>query len=376
MILTDIFFIILNQRIFLYPTNLINMSRVKPNMPLVIVIPAYKPDQTLITLVRQLRAFAQSVIIVDDGSGSPYLPLFTELEKYDYVKVLHHAVNVGKGQALKTAFNYFLTHETSAVGVVTADADGQHLCHDIQQIAEQLTCNPHALTLGSRTFTEGVPWRSRFGNNLTRMIFRLLIGQSLQDTQTGLRGIPREFLKALLKTRSLGYDFELDMLISASKQKIKIKEIPIQTVYKDANKNSHFNPLIDSLKIYFVFCRFLIFSIISGLLDFFAFSLGFILCGHILCSESLARVFSGTCNFLLNKELVFKSKERFLPEALKYTLLCLVNLVFSYGLISSLVFLGANVYASKMIALIGLFFANFAIQKLLVFAPEELSETT
>ncbi|HRE33198.1 MAG TPA: GtrA family protein, partial [Candidatus Berkiella sp.] len=99
------------------------------------------------------------------------------------------------------------------------------------------------------------------------------------------------------------------------------------------------------------------------MLDFLAFSFAFMLCGHILVSESLARIFSGTCNFLLNKELVFKSKDNILPEALKYALLCLVNLAFSYGLISSLVYIGANVYASKMIALIGLFFANFAIQK-------------
>lgn len=343
----------------------------------IIIIPAYKPDQNLISLIEQLQVYGQLIIIVNDGSGPLYSPIFTQLEKLDFVKVLHHAVNLGKGQALKTAFNHFLTHyDSHCPGVVTADADGQHLAKDIHQVSEQLKQFPFALTLGVRSFKEGVPWRSRFGNNLTKMIFRLLIGQSLQDTQTGLRGIPREFLKSLLKTRSLGYDFELDMLISASKQKIKINEIAIHTVYKDANKSSHFNPLIDSLKIYFVFFRFLIFSIVSGLLDFFAFSAAFMLCGHILFSESLARIFSGSCNFLLNKELVFRSKEKILPEALKYTLLCLVNLVFSYGLISSLIFLGANVYASKMIALIGLFFANFAIQKLLVFGREEEETVT
>lgn len=339
----------------------------------VIVIPAYKPDISLISLIDELKKH-QQLIIVNDGSGVNYLPIFHELEKMDNVTVLHHAVNLGKGQALKTAFNYFLNHYShDCKGVVTADADGQHLVQDILHVAKALDENPLALTLGARTFKKGVPLRSRFGNNLTRLIFRLLIGQSLQDTQTGLRGIPHHFLKVLLKTSSSGYDFELDMLISASKQKIKINEIPIQTVYKDENKSSHFNPLIDSFKIYFVFFRFLIFSILSGLIDFCAFSIAFVFCQHILVSESLARIFSGTCNFLLNKELVFKSKQKMLPEALKYALLCLVNLVFSYGLISSLVFLGANIFASKMIALIGLFIANFAIQKVLVFSKEEES---
>ncbi len=337
-----------------------------------IIIPAYKPDHSLITLVQALSEQGQAIILVNDGSGMNFDAIFQSCQQYAHVTVLEHAVNLGKGQALKTAFNYFLTHANPACpGVVTADADGQHLVEDIIKLSSALQEHPKALCLGMRNFSKGVPFRSRFGNNLTRFIFRILIGHSLQDTQTGLRGIPREFLKSLLKTNSSGYDFELDMLISASKQQIKMKEVPIHTVYQDGNKSSHFNPLVDSLKIYFVFFRFLIFSIVSGLLDFLAFSFAFMVTGQILISETLARIFSGTCNFMLNKELVFKSKQRLLPEALKYATLCIVNLIFSYGLISSLVFLGANVFASKLIALTGLFIANFAIQKLMVFGKEE-----
>ncbi len=340
-----------------------------------IIIPAYKPDQSLIGLVRELTQHNLSLIIVNDGSGPLFESIFQACE-HPCVTILSHAVNMGKGQALKTAFNYFLNQEdTNCPGVVTADADGQHLVQDILNVSEALSHHPYALCLGVRNFSQGVPFRSRFGNNLTRFIFKILIGHSLSDTQTGLRGIPRSFLKSLLKTSSNGYDFELDMLISAAKQKIKMKEISIQTVYKDNNKSSHFNPLVDSFKIYFVFFRFLIFAIVSGLLDFLAFSLAYLVFGQVLVSETLARIFSGTCNFLLNKELVFKSKERILPEALKYATLCLVNLGFSYGLISSLVFLGANVFASKLIALAGLFVANFAIQKVLVFRKTEASFT-
>jgi glycosyltransferase involved in cell wall biosynthesis len=340
----------------------------------IVIIPAYRPDPSLIQLVTALVESRLDIVVVNDGSESKYNAIFSELEKMNQVKVLTHGVNLGKGQALKTAFNEVLTHyPANCPGVVTADADGQHLVEDILNVTQALKSNPHALWLGARSFKQGVPLRSRFGNDLTRYIFKLLIGQSLQDTQTGLRGIPRGFLSSLLRTSSHGYDFELDMLICASKQGLPMLEVPIQTVYKDNNKSSHFNPLVDSFKIYFVFFRYMIFSIISGLLDFAAFSLTFFFCGHVLFSESLARIFSGTCNFLFNKELVFKSSNRILPEALKYTLLCLVNLVFSYGFITSLVFLGANVYASKLIALIGLFFANFAIQKLMVFNREEAS---
>ena len=93
--------------------------------------------------------------------------------------------------------------------------------------------------------------------------------------------------------------------------------------------------------------------------------------GQIFISEGIARVLSGSINFFWNKRLVFKSKQSTIPEALRYILLCLVNLVFSYGLISSLVFFGLNVHASKLLELLGLFIANFAIQKLMIFGREE-----
>ena len=339
----------------------------------VIVIPAYQPDSKLITLIEALSMHNDlKIIVVNDGSSIPCYEIFDKLKKFPHVKVIDHAVNLGKGQALKTAFNYFLTHfDSQFAGVITADADGQHLPEDIIKLAHEFSLRPNTLYLGARAFDTDVPWKSRFGNGLTKFVFKLLIGQSLRDTQTGLRAIPRSFLNQLLRTTSNGYEFELDMLIKATKQQLPIKEVIIKTVYTDNNKGSHFNPIIDSLKIYFVFLRFLVFAIISGLIDFFAFSLAFFLCGNILLSESLARVLSGTCNFLFNKELVFKSKANLRFEALTYTLLCVVNLVFSYAFIQSLVYFGANVYASKLIALFGLFIANFAIQKLIVFNQTE-----
>src|SRR5204863_1625446 len=107
-----------------------------------------------------------------------------------------------KGQALKTAFNHVLLHAPAdAVGVVTADADGQHLAADIRRVAERLEqarTTGAALILGSRTFAKDVPLRNRFGNVLTRGVFRLVIGRAIGDTPTALRGIPRGFLAALM----------------------------------------------------------------------------------------------------------------------------------------------------------------------------------
>ena len=111
--------------------------------------------------------------------------------------------------------------------------------------------------MGIRSFDTGVPWRSQFGNNLTRRIFQLFTRIDLHDTQTGLRAIPRSLLPRLLEVKANRYSFELEMLLIASRDRISLVQKPIQTVYLDGNSDSHFNPVLDSLRIYWVFVRYL-----------------------------------------------------------------------------------------------------------------------
>ena len=47
-------------------------------------------------------------MIVDDGSGAEYQEMFARASAFPHVEVLRHAVNLGKGAALKTAFNHVL----------------------------------------------------------------------------------------------------------------------------------------------------------------------------------------------------------------------------------------------------------------------------
>ncbi len=223
-----------------------------------IVIPAYQPGPELETLVKALLAEGGTeVIIVDDGSSLEQASIFPALASLPGVHMLRHDTNKGKGEALKTAFNYFLTSFPEASpGIVTADADGQHLPEDIAAVSRCLSENGAALCLGTRRFKGVVPAKSLFGNALTRLVFRAFSGRAVSDTQTGLRGVPRAFLPGLLKARASGYAFELEMLLMAARSGMQITEVPIETVYMQGNASSHFRPLLDSLRIYSVFLRF------------------------------------------------------------------------------------------------------------------------
>ena len=120
-----------------------------------------------------------------------------------------------------------------------------------------------------------MPLRSRFGNVVTRNLVRAVIGQRMSDTQTGLRGVPSALATELLRLPAAGYEFELDMLVLAKHLAMSVREVPIATVYLDGNVSSHFNPVRDSMKIYFVLFRFALLSLATAVVDNVVFIGGF-----------------------------------------------------------------------------------------------------
>jgi glycosyltransferase involved in cell wall biosynthesis len=217
-----------------------------------IVIPALNPSETLIDYVKELLQKGSSlVIVVNDGSAQELNYIFEQLSAMERCHVLTHEINRGKGRALKTAFEYFLTTETHLKGVVTADSDGQHSVEDIEKIAEALESGERSLILGVRDLNaEHVPFRSTLGNRLTTYFFDWLFGYRLEDTQTGLRGIPASELPTLTQLKGERYEYEINMLIYARRNQLPFHEIPIETIYFNNNEGSHYKSIRDSMKIF------------------------------------------------------------------------------------------------------------------------------
>ena len=236
----------------------------------VALIPAYNPDRLLVRLVQEMQRSGRlaEIIVVDDGSGEECRSIFARLAAIPGVTVLHHAVNLGKGAALKTGLNHFCFAMPEGSGVVTADADGQHLPADVLRVAQRLEETGDRLVLGSRQFAGGVPLRSRLGNVCTKYAFWGVMGKKLEDTQSGLRGIPQALARQLLRAKNSGYEFELDMLVHCRRTGVPIEACPIAAVYLDENRSSHFHPLFDSLRIYYVFLRFIAALLATAAVDY------------------------------------------------------------------------------------------------------------
>lgn len=229
-----------------------------------LLIPARNPGVQLVDLVEEcVRGGFSSVIVVDDGSDPECGSIFDRLAKHAQVRVLRHRANRGKGRALKTGMQLFLNESASYGGIVTADADGQHTADDVLRIARAFTAAPHAMIIGARHFDRGVPLRSRWGNVVTRNIFRLATGRKLTDSQSGLRAIPTAMIPQLLLLPGERYEFETAFLLHACRLPNQPIEMPIRTVYEDGNRTSHFRPLLDSVRIYIVLLRYCI-SLLFG----------------------------------------------------------------------------------------------------------------
>lgn len=352
------------------------------SIPVTVIVPSLDPDEKLLRVIRGIAeaGFAR-LILVNDGSKPENTVWFEKaaelaLEKGLRVEVLRHAKNLGKGRGLKNAFNHYLCDTDGSVGVVTADGDDQHTTADIVRCAQALLKQPDTIFLGCRNFSlEGIPARSRFGNRMTSLMFRMACGMKLSDTQTGLRAIPNTCLSAFLDLEGERFEYETNMLLEMKRRQMPYAEVSIDTVYIEENKSSHFRPLIDSMRILRVLSRFLLSAGASFLLDIGLFVLfGWLLrrlpgSSSAFAATILARIFSSVFNFTVNKNLVFQNRGTVRKTAVRYYALCAVQMLCSATLVAWLVGLAGAVWSVplKLLVDVILFFISFQIQQGWVF---------
>ena len=356
-----------------------------------VVLPSLDPDEKLGAVIEGLLEYGfKDIILVNDGSKQENLHYFTDAAAaHPEITLLHHEVNRGKGAALKTAFTWFLENRPDAFGVVTVDGDNQHHPEDTRACCEHML-ETGKVVLGCRDFTlDHVPARSRFGNHTTSAVFKIFVGMTISDTQTGLRAIPRDALEILNTVKGDRFEYETNMLLAMKDYAIEFDEVKIRTVYIEENKSSHFNPIKDSWRIYKLilahFFRYTAVSLCSAILDNGIYALLDSLLHNSLYSLALtatctvgARVVSSLFNFFMNKNVVFKTNTSTSKAMLRYYALAVPQLAAQALLTQGVywllhipegsTFLRTFVYAVVMTVL---YIVSFMIQQRWVFAPQK-----
>lgn len=353
-------------------------------LDLTIIIPSYNPDEKLIKVVEGLKEKGfHDIIIVNDGSDSNHQEPFKKLDG-EYT-IIHHKENKGKGRAMKTAFSFCAENRKHSLGVITVDGDNQHKPEDVYACGKALLERPDSLVLGCRDFSGAdVPKKSRYGNHITKGVFRIFCGLKISDTQTGLRAFSADKLIQMSEIKGERYEYETNVLLEAKDMNLSFTEVPIQTVYINDNESSHFHPVRDSLKIYGIIIKFFMNSIASTGIDLSLFFLLTLVLKKtqmsqtalIFCATAIARVCSSLFNYKVNRSVVFGKGTTY--SIVKYYILCVCQMMVSAGIVSLLsAAFGAGSIASTVLKALTdtcLFFISFRIQKNWVFRRQPIEE--
>jgi putative flippase GtrA len=337
---------------------------------MIVLIPAYEPDDRMVTLIGQLLSHspAMQIVVVDDGSGDSYRSMFDSAESLGAM-VLRGETNRGKGHALKEGFAY-IAEAFPGKSFVCADCDGQHTYLAISRVGQELERHVNALVLGTRSFSGQVPARSRIGNNATKVLFGVATGLDLADTQTGLRGYPGAMIPWLLTIKGDRFEYELNVLLHTKDSGVNIVEIPIETIYLDGNASSHFRPIVDSIRVYAPLLRFALSSVVAFLVDVIVLFIAMAITSNLLVSVVVARVASSVTNYLTNRSLVFRqgTAAPLRTSAARYFSLVAVILCANYAVLHVLAtVLGLNLLLAKLVTEVALFSVSFLAQRHWIF---------
>lgn len=192
----------------------------------VIVIPAYNEERTIVGVIRGLKAkgFAR-LIVVDDGSNDRT----GELARQEGVVLLRHLLNRGIGGALGTGIKAALRFRPKII--VTFDADGQHDPDDIPRLVEPIEKGEADVVIGSRLLNPaGMPWSRRLANRIANVATFLLFGVRTTDSQSGLKAFTAD-AAAQLRIMTSRMEACSEILAETVRNRLRHKEVSVKAIY-------------------------------------------------------------------------------------------------------------------------------------------------
>ena len=199
-------------------------------MKTIIGIPAFNEEKNIGSLIVNLKKKYDHVLVCDDGSSDTTANIASEMGAI----VVKHSKNQGYGSAIKTIFNECKKIDCDIL--ITFDADGQHQISEIDDVLKPIMDNTADIVIGSRFLgkTKNLPKYRKFGIKTITGLTNVMTGSNITDSQSGFRAYSQKILQEISPIES-GMGISTEILIKATKKKMRIAEIPITISYENNN---------------------------------------------------------------------------------------------------------------------------------------------
>ena len=195
--------------------------------------------------------------------------------------------------------------------------------------------------------------------------------QPLDGTQTGLRGFTAEHLTWLQGVKGDRYEYEFQVLLEATRRKVKRLEIPVTAVYEPGNPTSHFHPIRDSIRIWAPLIGFAASSGLAAIIDY-VLTVGLsAITGAVFIPMVIARITSGAVNFMVNRRVFQAAPSTVAKSAARYVGLAVVVLAGAYAIVTGLMSVSVPLWIAKPVADVTMWALSFVAQQRYVFRSEE-----
>ena len=208
-----------------------------------IILPAFNEELSLDSLLNEIKLHFKKqfyIVVVDDGSDDETFKIASKYTNF----VLRHAVNLGKGAALRTGCKFAFSI-LDVNSVIMMDADQQHAVDDFLKFIKKIN-KGYGLIFGVRSF-KGMPRFAAFANKVTSLILKIIYGIYIPDILSGYKAISRKVYERL-NWQAVGYEVEIDIAKIVAREKIPFITLPIKTIYLDQIKGVSF---VDAVRVWF-----------------------------------------------------------------------------------------------------------------------------
>ena len=233
-------------------------------MRVLVAVPIFNEEKYVTRVLREIRKYTRAaalneptlqtrVLVVDDGSTDATPALLRDLAEKGHIDLITHPENRGYGQSLIDAFTF--ASEGGYDWIITMDCDEQHEPCRIPLFIRECLKDDADIISGSRYLklengSESTPPPDR--RNINRLITELLnstLHLRFADSEVGMTdsfcGFKAHRVSALEKLALTipGYAFPMQFWVQADANQLRIKEIPVTLIYKDATR--HFGGMLD-----------------------------------------------------------------------------------------------------------------------------------